>query len=168
MDNYNFGNVDIEFNTNKIFLLMQILYRMDSLENKIYTNAKISYLASYMEDFKKVMDINKQGLKEFISFKENAESKNMWAEYGEYIESFSQIDMEELQMQNPSMAKTIEELLNTDLFAEIDRINNEYTHVMENKFKEHTEPYKQEAEKVVGKTETKKLFICHLLQNYFL
>jgi len=28
MSNYNFGNVDIEFNTNKIFLLSQILYRM--------------------------------------------------------------------------------------------------------------------------------------------
>ena len=34
MSNYNFGNVDIEFNNNKIFLLSQILYRIESLESK--------------------------------------------------------------------------------------------------------------------------------------
>ena len=38
MKDYNFGNVDIEFDTNKIFLLFQILYRIESLEDKINSN----------------------------------------------------------------------------------------------------------------------------------
>ena len=44
MSNYNFGNVDIEFDTNKIFLLSQILYRIESLESKINEdNSKVSH-----------------------------------------------------------------------------------------------------------------------------
>lgn len=38
MKDYNFGNVDIEFDTNRIFLLFQILYRIESLEDKINSN----------------------------------------------------------------------------------------------------------------------------------
>ena len=89
MDNYNFGKVNIEFNTNKIFLLMQMLYRMDSLESNIHANEKVSYLSEYLEEFKKVVEDNKQGLEEFNLYKDNAENKNMWAEYGEYAVEFT-------------------------------------------------------------------------------
>ena len=78
MSNYNFGNVDIEFNTNKIFLLSQILYRIESLESKINEdNSKVSQLTKSLDDFKKTILENKKGLEEFNTFKNNAEEKNM-------------------------------------------------------------------------------------------
>ena len=81
MSNYNFGNVDIEFDTNKIFLLSQILYRIESLESKINEdNSKVSHLTKSLDNFKKAILENKKGLEEFNTFKNNAEEKNMWAE----------------------------------------------------------------------------------------
>ena len=76
MSNYNFGNVDIEFNTNKIFLLTQILYRIESLESKINEdNSKVSLLTKSLDNFKKAILENKKGLEEFNTFKNNAEEK---------------------------------------------------------------------------------------------
>ena len=58
MENYSFGNVDIEFKTNKIFLLMQMLYRWDRIENKINDEDNaLSHLAKLMENFKKILDL---------------------------------------------------------------------------------------------------------------
>ena len=167
MDNYNFGKVNIEFNTNKIFLLMQMLYRMDSLESNIHANEKVSYLSEYVEEFKKVVEDNKQGLEEFNLYKDNAENKNMWAEYGEYIESFSQISMEELKMQNPIKAKAIDELMNTRLFAEVDRINDEYSNEMEDRFIKQTKEHKEKADTIVEKTETKKIIYMPFTPELF-
>ncbi len=167
MSNYRFGNVDIEFHTNKIFLLMQMLYRMDNIENTINSDDRVSYLKSYLENFKKVMESHKEGLEEFTSFKDNAESKNMWAEYGEYIERFAHMEIEELHKNNPSMAKVVEELLHTDLFSEVERLNDKYTNIMENKFKAQTEPYKKEADNIVGKTKTKKIIFMPFTPELF-
>ena len=132
MSNYNFGNVDIEFNTNKIFLLAQILYRIESLESKINEdNSKVSNLAESLKDFKEIILQNKKGLEEFNTFKNNAEEKNMWAEYGEYIASFAQTNMEELQVRNPEMAIAMEDLLDTDFFREVEQMNEKYYKEME-------------------------------------
>ena len=167
MSNYRFGNVDIEFHTNKIFLLMQMLYRMDNIENTINSDDRVSYLKSYLENFKKVMESHKEGLEEFTSFKDNAESKNMWAEYGEYIERFAHMEIEELHKNNPSMAKVVEELLHTDLFSEVERLNDKYTNIMENKFKAQTEPYKKEADNIVGKTKNTKIIFMPFTPDLF-
>ena len=70
MNNYSFGNVDIEFNTIKIFLLSQILYRVEILESKINeNNSKVSHLAKSLNEFKAVILENKKGLEEFNTFK---------------------------------------------------------------------------------------------------
>lgn len=132
MSNYNFGNVDIEFNTNKIFLLSQILYRIESLESKINEeNSKVSYLAESLNNFKKAILENKKGLEEFNTFKDNAEEKNMWAEYGEYIASFAQTNIEELQVENPEMAIAMKNLLDTNFFQEVEQMNEKYSKEME-------------------------------------
>lgn len=124
MKEYNFGNVDIEFNTNKIFLLVQMLYRIESLQDKINSdNSNVSYLADSIKDFRELIDKNKQGLEEFNTYKANAENKNMWAEYGEYITSFAQMDIKELKTQNPELANAIEELINSDFFTEVEKLN---------------------------------------------
>lgn len=128
MRSYNFGNVDIEFNTNKIFLLVQMLYRIESLQEKINSdNSDVSYLADSIKEFKKLIDKNKQGLKEFNTYKDNAENKNMWAEYGEYITGFAQIDIKEMRIKNPEFANTMEELINSDFFTKVEKLNNEYS-----------------------------------------
>ena len=153
MGNYNFGKVDIEFNTNKIFLLSQILYRIESLESKINEdNSKVSNLAESLNNFKKVILENKKGLEEFNTFKNNAEEKNMWVEYGEYIASFAQTNMEELQVRNPEMAIAMEDLLDTDFFREVEQMNQKYSKEKEKKFIGQTKDYKENAENIIGNT----------------
>lgn len=168
MEKYNFGNVDIDFNTNKIFLLIQILYRMESLEYKINANnSKVSQLADSMEQFKRTIEKNKQGLREFETFKENAENKDMWAEYGEYINSFAQMNIEELQLKNPTMAETVEKLMNTNFFAEVEKLNNQYSNEMKERFVTQTKPYKEQAKNIVGKTKTKKIIYMPFTPDLF-
>lgn len=168
MEKYNFGNVDIEFNTNKIFLLMQMIYRIASIEDTINTdNSKVSHLADSMRNFKKIIEKNKQGMREFDTFKENAENKDMWAEYGEYINSFAQIDMEELWQKNPTMAETVKELMNTDFFVEVEKLNNQYSSEMEERFVTQTKLYKEQAENIVGKTKTKKIIYMPFTPEVF-
>ena len=158
MENYSFGNVDIEFKTNKIFLLMQMLYRWDRIENKINDEDNaLSHLAKLMENFKKILAENDEGLKEFNVYKYNAEYNDMWAEYGKYIENFAQIDIEEIRIKNPQMAKAIEELMKTDFFKKVEDINNQYSKKMEKRFMEQTRGYKTEADDIVGKTKVRKI-----------
>ena len=150
MSNYNFGNVDIEFNTNKIFLLAQMLYKIDSLESKIKgDNNKVSYLVESLNKFKKVILENKKELEEFNTLKNNAEEKKMWAEYGEYIASFAQTNMEELQAKNPEMAIAMENLLDTDFFQEVEQMNEKYSNEMEKRFIRQTQDYKENAENIM-------------------
>ena len=81
MSNYNFGNVDIEFNTNKIFLLIQTL--------------------------------------------------------------------------------------NTDFFNEIEKLNNEYSVEMKNRFITQTQNHKVQAENIVGSTNTKKIIYMPFTPKLF-
>ena len=168
MINYNFGNVDIEFNTNKIFLLFQILYRLESLESKMNEdNSKVSYLAKSLNNFKKVILENKKGLEEFNTFKNNAEEKNMWAEYGEYIASFAQTNMEELQVKNPEMAIAMKNLLDTDFFQEVEQMNEKYSKEMEKRFIGQTQDYKENAENIIGNTNVKKIIYMPFTPELF-
>ena len=157
MKDYNFGYVNIEFRTNRIFLLMQILYRLESIEDKINANdSDVPYLTDSVKNFKELIAKNKQGLEEFNRYKDNAENNDMWAEYGEYITSFAQTDIEELEFKNPAMAETVRKLIKTDFFTEVEKINKQYSNEMEKRFIEQTENYKREAENIVGKTNVKK------------
>ena len=168
MSNYNFGNVDIEFNTNKIFLLSQILYRIESLESKINKdNSKISQLTKSLDDFKKAILENKKGLEEFNTFKNNAEEKNMWAEYGEYIASFAQTNMKELQETNPEMAVAVENLLNTDFFKEVEQMNEQYSNEMQQRFIGQTQDYIENAENIIGNTNVKKIIYMPFTPELF-
>lgn len=168
MSNYNFGNVDIEFNTNKIFLLAQMLYRIESLEGKINEdNSKVSNLVESLNNFKKVILENKKGLEEFNTFKNNAEEKNMWAEYGEYIASFAQTNMEELQVKNPEMAVAIESLLDTDFFKEVEQMNEQYSNEMQRRFIGQTQKYKENAENIIGNTNVKKIIYMPFTPKLF-
>ena len=168
MSNYNFGNVDIEFNTNKIFLLSQILYRIESLESKINEeNSKVSHLIKSLDNFKKAILENKKGLEEFNTFKNNAEEKNMWAEYGEYIASFAQINMEELQVKNPEMAIAMKNLLDTKFFQEVEQMNEKYSKEMEKRFIGQTQDYKENAEDIIGNTNVKKIIYMPFTPELF-
>lgn len=168
MSNYNFGNVDIEFDTNKIFLLSQILYRIESLESKINEdNSKVSHLTKSLDNFKKAILENKKGLEEFNTFKNNAEEKNMWAEYGEYIASFAQTNMEELQVKNPEMAIAMRNLLDTDFFQEIEQMNKKYSKEMEKRFIRQTQDYKENAENIIGNTNVKKIIYMPFTPELF-
>ena len=168
MSNYNFGKVDIEFNTNKIFLLAQMLYRIESLESKINEdNSKVSNLAESLNNFKKVILENKKGLEEFNTFKNNAEEKNMWAEYGEYIASFAQTNMEELQVKNPEMAIAMKNLLDTDFFQEVEQMNEKYSKEMEKRFIGQTQDYKENAENIIGNTNVKKIIYMPFTPELF-
>lgn len=168
MSNYNFGNVDIEFNTNKIFLLTQILYRIESLESKINEdNSKVSLLTKSLDNFKKAILENKKGLEEFNTFKNNAEEKNMWAEYGEYIASFAQTNMEELQVKNPEMAIAMKNLLDTDFFQEVEQMNEKYSKEMEKRFIGQTQDYKENAENIIGNTNVKKIIYIPFTPELF-
>lgn len=158
MKDYNFGYVNIEFRTNRIFLLMQILYRLENIEDKINANdSDVPYLTDSVKNFKELIAKNKQGLEEFNRYKDNAENNDMWAEYGEYITSFAQTDIEELEFKNPAMAETVRKLIKTDFFTEVEKINKQYSNEMEKRFIEQTENYKREAENIVGKTNVKKI-----------
>jgi len=86
-------------------------------------NSKVSHLTKSLDNFKKAILENKKGFEEFNTFKNNAEEKNMWAEYGEYIASFVQTNMEELQVKNPEMAIAMKNLLDTDFFQEVEQMN---------------------------------------------
>ena len=168
MRNYNFGNVDIEFNTNKIFLLVQMLYRIESLQDKInLENSDVFYLADSLKKFRELINKNKQGLEEFNTYKANAENKNMWAEYGEYITSFAQMDIKELKTKNSELANTIEQLINSDFYIEVEKLNNQYSSEMEKRFIEQTEDYKRQAENIVGKTNTKKIIYMPFTPKLF-
>lgn len=168
MSNYNFGNVDIEFNTNKIFLLTQILYRIESLESKINEdNSKVSHLTKSLDNFKKAILENKKGLEEFNTFKNNAEEKNMWAEYGEYIASFAQTNMKELQETNPEMAVAMVNLLNTDFFKEVEQMNEQYSNEMQQRFIEQTQDYKENADNIIGNTKVKKIIYMPFTPELF-
>ena len=168
MSNYNFGNVDIEFNTNKIFLLAQMLYRIESLESKINEdNSKVSNLAESLKDFKEIILQNKKGLEEFNTFKNNAEEKNMWAEYGEYIASFAQTNMEELQVKNPEMAIAMRNLLDTNFFQEVEQMNEKYSKEMEKRFIGQTQDYKENAENIIGNTNVKKIIYMPFTPELF-
>lgn len=168
MSNYNYGNVDIEFNTNKIFLLSQILYRIESLESKINEdNSKVSNLAESLNNFKKVILENKKGLEKFNTFKNNAEEKNMWAEYGEYIASFAQTNMKELQVKNPEMAIAMRNLLDTDFFQEVEQMNEKYSKEMEKRFIGQTQDYKENAENMIGNTNVKKIIYMPFTPELF-
>lgn len=168
MINYNFGNVDIEFNTNKIFLLAQMLYGIESLESKINEdNSKVSNLAESLNNFKKVILENKKGLEEFNTFKNNAEEKNMWTEYGEYIASLAQTNMEELQVRNPEMAIAMEDLLDTDFFREVEQMNEKYSKEMEKRFIGQTQDYKENAENIIGNTNVKKIIYMPFTPELF-
>lgn len=153
MEKYNFGNVDISFHTNKIFLLIQILYRIESLQDKIHSdNHDLSYLADSLKNFRELISKHKQGLKEFNTYKANAENKNMWAEYGEYISSFAQMDIKELKNKNPELANAIEELISSDFFIEVEKLNIQYSNEMEKRFIDQTKRHKEQAENIIGKT----------------
>lgn len=168
MGNYNFGKVDIEFNTNKIFLLAQMLYRIESLESKINEdNSKVSHLTKSLNNFKKAILENKKGLEEFNTFKNNAEEKNMWAEYGEYIASFAQTNMEELQVKNPEMAIAMKNLLDTDFFQEVEQMNEKYSKEMEKRFIRQTQDYKENAENIIGNTNVKKIIYMPFTPELF-
>ena len=168
MSNYNYGNVDIEFNTNKIFLLSQILYRIESLESKINEdNSKVSNLAESLNNFKKVILENKKGLEKFNTFKNNAEEKNMWAEYGEYIASFAQTNMKELQVKNPEMAIAMRNLLDTDFFQEVEQMNEKYSKEMEKRFIGQTQDYKENAKNMIGNTNVKKIIYMPFTPELF-
>lgn len=168
MDIYNFGNVDIEFNTNKIFLLAQILYRIENLESKINApDSKVSHLAESLNDFKAITLENKKGLEEFNTFKNNAEEKNMWAEYGEYVSSFAQTTIEELRAKDPEMAVAIENLLNTDFFQEVEQINKQYSNEMEKRFIKETQEHKESAENIIGNTNVKKIIYMPFTPELF-
>lgn len=151
MNNYNFGNVDIEFNTNKIFLLAQMLYRIESLEDKINDdNSEVSHLAKSFEEFKGIILANKEELEEFNTFKNNAENKDMWAEYAEYITSFAQSNIEELQVTNPKMAVAVKNLLD-----------------MEERFFGQTQSYREKAESIIGSTNVKKIIYMPFTPELF-
>lgn len=168
MSNYYFGNVDIEFNTNKLFLLSQILYRIESLESKINVdNSKVSHLAESLNNFKEIILENKEGLEEFNTFKNNAEEKNMWAEYGEYIASFAQTSMKELQETNPEMAVAMENLLNSDFFQKVEQMNEKYSKEMEERFIGQTQGYKKNAENIIGNTNVKKIIYMPFTPELF-
>ena len=168
MNNYSFGNVDIEFNTNKIFLLSQILYRVEILESKINeNNSKVSHLAKSLNEFKAVILENKKGLEEFNTFKNNAEEKNMWAEYGEYISSFAKADFKELQTTNPEMAIAIENLLNTDFFQKVEQMNEQYSTEMEERFIKQTQTHKENADNIIGNTDVKKIIYMPFTPELF-
>lgn len=168
MSNYNFGKVDIEFNTNKIFLLLQILYRIESLESKINDdNSKVSHLAKSFKNFKEIVLKNKQGLEEFNTFKNNAEEKNMWTEYAEYIDSFAQTNMEELQATNPEMVVAIKNLLDTDFFQEVEQMNEKYSNEMKKRFIGQTQAYKENAENIIGNTNVKKIIYMPFTPELF-
>ena len=168
MSNYHFGNVDIEFNTNKIFLLSQILYRIESLESKINEdNSKVSQLTKSLDNFKKAILENKKGLEEFNTFKNNAEEKNMWAEYAEYIASFAQTNMKELQETNPEMAVAVENLLNTDFFKEVEQMNEQYSNEMQQRFIGQTQDYIENAENIIGNTNVKKIIYMPFTPELF-
>lgn len=168
MQKYNFGDVDIKFDTNKIFLLFQILYRLENIEDKINTNkSELSFLSKSIEEFKKIIATSKQGLKEFNIFKENAENKDMWSEFNEYINSFNRTDIEELRLKDINMANTIEKLMNTDFFKEVERLNNEYSKKMEERFVTQTKPHKDQAENIVGKTRAKSIIYMPFTPELF-
>ena len=161
MNNYNFGNVDIEFKTNKIFLLMKMLYYLEILEQKINTeNSKLPHLSKSIEDFKKVVLANSKGLEDFNTFKDNAENKNMWAEYSEYITSFSQTTMEDLQTTTPELATAIQKLLNTDFFREVEQMNVIYSNEMQKR-------YRGVAEDIIGSTNVKKIIYMPFTPELF-
>ena len=166
--NYNIGDVDIEFKTNRIFLLMQCLYRIDDLENKINSkNSNLEKLSYDFQEFKNLIEKNKQGLSKFNRYKENAENNNMWAEYGEFIKSFAQEDIDILKGKNPQIANAIEELMNSKFFLSLEKINNEYSSEIEEKFINSTKNYKYEAENIVGKTDTKKIIYKPFSPKFF-
>lgn len=168
MRDYNFGNVDIEFKTNKIFLLFQVLYKLESIEDKINVeDSKVSYLSTSIKEFKRLIEKNKQALEEFNKYKDNAENKNMWAEYVEYIESFAQMDIKELETENSEFAKAIEEITNCNFFSEVEKLNTQYSNKMEKSFIEQTENYKEKAENIVGKTHTKKIIYMPFTPKLF-
>lgn len=168
MNNYNFGNVDIEFNTDKIFLLAQMLYRIESLEDKINDdNSEVSHLAKSFEEFKDVILANKEELEEFNTFKNNAENKDMWAEYAEYIASFAQTNMEELQVTNPKMAVAVKNLLDTEFFKEVEQINEQYSNEMEERFFGQTQFYREKAESIIGSTNVKKIIYMPFTPELF-
>lgn len=168
MSNYNFGNVDIEFNTNKIFLLYQILYRIESLESKINDdNSQVAHLAESLNNFKEIILENKKGLEEFNAFKNNAEEKNMWAEYAEYIAGFAQTNMEELQAQNPEMAIAMKNLLDTDFFQEVEQMNEQYSTEMEKRFIKQTQLHKENADNIIGDTNVKKIIYMPFTPELF-
>ena len=168
MSEYNFGNVDIEFNTNRIFLLFQILYRIESLESRINEdNSKVSYLAESFKKFKEAVLNNKKELEEFNTFKNDAENNNMWAEYGEYIASFAQTNMEELQSASPQMAVAIRNLLDTEFFKDVEQMNQQYTNEMQKRFIEQTQAYRQNAGNIIGDTNVQKIIYMPFTPELF-
>lgn len=66
------------------------------------------------------------------------------------------------------MAETVRKLINTNFFTEVEKINKQYSNEMEKRFIEQTENYKRQAENIVGKTNVKKLYICHFHLNYLI
>ena len=168
MSNYNFGNVDIEFKTNRIFLVLQILYRIESIESRINgDNSKLSHLADSLKKFKEAILKNQKGLEEFNDFKNNAENNNMWAEFGEYIASFAQTNMEELQSTSPEMATAIRNLLNTEFFKEVEQMNEQYSNEMQKRFIEQTRTYRQKAENIIGDTNVQKIIYMPFTPEFF-
>lgn len=168
MNNYNIGNVNIEFNTNRIFLLVQILYRIEDIEKRINNNdEKISYLSKDFMTFKGIVEECENGLKEFNTFKYNAEENNMWPEYGEYITSFAQMNMQELQDMNFDMLKAVEELLNTDFFGKVEELNKQYSNEMQGRVIGQTQACKENLGELVGKTNVKKIIYMPFTPELF-
>ncbi len=131
-------------------------------ENKV-----TCHVAWTNEDTKKVILENKKGLEEFNTFKNNAEEKNMWTEYGEYIASLAQTNMEELQVRNPEMAIAMEDLLDTDFFREVEQMNEKYSKEMEKRFIGQTQDYKENAENIIGNTNVKKIIYMPFTPELF-
>ena len=73
-------------------------------------------MAESFKKFKEAVLNNKKELEEFNTFKNDAENNNMWAEYGEYIASFAQTNMEELQSASPQMAVAIKKFIRYRIF----------------------------------------------------
>src|SRR5699024_897259 len=88
-------------------------------------------------------------------------------EYGEYIASFAQTNMEELQVKNHEMAIAMRNLLDTDFFKEIEKMNKKYYKEMKKRFIRQKKDYKENAENIKGNTNVKKIIYMPFTPDLF-
>ncbi len=158
MSNYNLGNTEIEFKTNDLFLLVQLLTRIDSVENKILNkNTENRELLGEISEFKKLLSDKKQGLDVFNKTLQGFYEREDWRKYSEFIESFASLDLEDLQKSNPDLANAFSELMKSDFFKKVKSLNDDYTEKMEKRFIKQTKSQQETTENIVGKTDIKKI-----------